>query len=321
MPPALERPTVEAELALGSPWEVNTEVFAQAVASVRKWSGASRLTTTGSPLEFSFASYDDRPRLSLEVGDPTRRGPLRLKALIDEQPNLPTSPGLRFFRSLLDLEPDEPAQERPAWLARRGRELDLHKLYLGLDHSARSVVCERMVESIGGEHLLSAQPVSLLGIGFEPQRERFEVYCGLKDFESWHLNLLLRRLGLREQVGVLDEPLRTMAQRPLDRLPKVAYLSFDLGPLGAAPSVALHFHALALTGTDQACRRRLLALAGAHELDLEAYENYSRDLETLRSRAGLHTMLSLAVSPNGFAGVVIGMAPVESAIWVAEDWG
>jgi len=272
----------------------------------------SRLTSTGMPVELSFAS--DRPELraTVEVAGPQLPEGRRLAAAVDVAQRLGAQVPVDIVAAVV------PRQRAGAlqWGARLsvGSDGTSTTMTLYAETPSRRVgsatpgPCGRLDKSVLRAMALAPSASQLRMVGVEAGSEAVELRLQAR-LDTWSLGILCRRFGHtgrdREIVAILAE----LGGRPADVTLRSGRIGWSITERSRdrSGSLAIVIPASALCRSDTELRRRLLTAAGRHGWDLSRYDAAAGPLAV--AHCAVHGQITIAVADDMPPAVHVGLRP------------
>jgi hypothetical protein len=282
------------------------------------WAGGL-LNGTGAPLEFSFATFADDLRYTVEVGVPAESPEERLahiESVLDEID--PCGGHRELVRQFHQVQKGSGLQWG-AWLGIRHRRKDAttsFKIYAEIPPQSGPAASKLVSEYLGGAADSCHPSAPLLLIGKSPNSDRCEFYF---EFPGSRLDLrdldcLLARVGLGERREDLVELIRSFVFKAessgADALPDCPYgFSYSVLPGRREPVFSIFAFAAALTGGDGLVRRQVLLATRRRGWDLGGYASLTEPVVDRFFRSTYHNMISFQVGEGPRSGLQISVSP------------
>lgn len=288
----------------------------------------SGLTPTGSPLEFVFSSDRAAIRYTAEVEEP------------GTDPSTRLATACSLYRDLsghaVDRDPYHTLarlQQGPlrfgAWFSGRHDPTgDRYKLYAEIaDGPEGADAADRLRgRLLGPERLMTTGVPQLRLVGFDPARNRIELYYRVRGSRPEDLFRLMHRVGFEHRFGDLLDAVRPHARdAPEHRLPGSKFgLSYSVEvATSTVLATTIFFSSRRLWGSDAQVERQFRSMASAPQGgalgiagSLPAYLRFIDSLPSptgasARPRRSRHNIAAFAVAPIG---------PVAFQLGVAAPW-
>lgn len=271
----------------------------------------SRLTASGSPVEFSFSTSDPALRYTAEIAGPEVDPESRLAQCAVLLAELSAGQGVpdALTADLAALQ----AAGQPQWGAWIGGRHDgrrsRFKLYA--DVPRRVDTTRFLTRRLGYPHLLRHRGARLEGVGHEIQTGLTELYFRLDSLDVADTGVLLAGSGLGDRQGDLLTLMQTTYRRPMrPHLPRHPFgVSLATAPGHGVVAVSVFAYAIDVFGDDATTRRSLLAVAPQLNWNTDAYRALSAPLADIHQAPTQHSVIAFTVGRDGPAALTVGMAP------------
>jgi len=306
--------------AIGQAFVRTTEVVMRdALASSDEnalWTGGM-LNGTGAPVEFSFATFADDLRYTVDVGGPSPKTRLaRIDSMLDE---LGSEGRQREITGRFGQLQKGASLQWGAWLGVRHRRKDAgtsFKIYAETPPEASGAASDLVAEYLGLVPVLSCPAPSLMLVGMSPGSDRCEFYFELPAprLELEDLDRLMGHVGLEGRKQELVEMMRSFdfrgESRGADALPDAQYgFSYSVLPSRREAVFSIMAFAADLVGGDGLVRRQFILAARKRNWSVGGYASLTEPVAERFFRSTYHNMISFVVGEAPMAGLQISVSP------------
>lgn len=305
--------------AIGQAFVRTTEVVMRdALASSdeqARWTGGM-LNGTGAPLEFSFATFADDLRYTVDVGRPSPQTSLaRMDAMLDE---LGSEGRQREITARFGHLQESASLRWGAWLGVRHRKKDAgtsFKIYAETPPEETGAASDLVAEYLGSVPVLSCPAPSLMLVGMSPGSDRCEFYFELTAprLELVDLDRLMGHVGLEGRKQELLGMMRSFdfrGESRSDALPDAQYgFSYSVLPGRREGVFSIMAFAADLAGGDGLVRRQFILAARRRNWSVGGYASLTEPVAERFFRSTYHNMISFVVGQTPMAGLQISVSP------------
>jgi hypothetical protein len=281
------------------------------------WSGGL-LNRTGAPLEFSFATFSDDLRYTVEVGGPETPPESRLARVDSLLQELHVDAG---WSGIPRRFPEIQRNEQLGWGAwlgvrhprKEGRTA--FKIYAEIPARMNAASSALVTEYLGAAPAMSGGELRLVLMGGAPYSDGCEFYFELTGGEltAGAIKPLLAHVGLEERHEELMELIHSFQFRGgsvADTLPETQYgFSYSVLPHSRNPVFSVFVFAADLAGGDGFVRRQVLASALGRGWKLGCYAALTEPIAQRYFRSAFHNMISFSVGEKSMAGLQVSVSP------------
>ena len=281
-----------------------------------RWTGGM-LNGTGAPVEFSFATFADDLRYTVDVGGPSPETRLaRIDSMLDE---LGSENRQREIIERLGQLQEGASLRWGAWLGVRHGKSGAgtsFKIYAETPPEGSSALSDLIAEHLRFVPALSRPAPSLVLVGMSPGSDRCEFYFELPPprLELVDLDRLMAHVGLEHRKQELMELMGSFDFRGESRcasaLPDAQYgFSYSILPGRRDAVFSIMAFAPDLVGGDGLVRRQFILAARRRNWDVGGYASLTEPVAERFFRSTYHNMISFVVGQAPMAGLQISVSP------------